>query len=257
MSEPIPETVLSGENAPPKRIALLACEVFAGEIAMVEAEAGARIVRRGMFEIGLHDRPDILRATLQEAVDTMDACEGIDAVVLAYGLCGLGTAGLRAGSHPLVIPRAHDCITVFLGSKERYARRQAECPGCYYYTPGWNRARRVPGPEREAALRADFAARFDPEDVDFLMENEKAVWASYHTSTYIRGGTTEDEIESEYTRCCASALGWKFEEIAGDTRLLHDLLRGPWDDARFQIVPPGQVLGHSPDDAIMKSSAPK
>jgi hypothetical protein len=31
-------------------------------------------------------------------------------VVLAYGLCGGATAGLRAGSIPLVVPRAHDCI---------------------------------------------------------------------------------------------------------------------------------------------------
>ena len=257
MNEPVPEALMPGDGGQPPPIALLACEVFAGEIAMVEAAAGARIVGRKMFEIGLHDRPDILRATLQEAVNAMDETVGIEAVVLAYGLCGLGTAGLRAGRHPLVIPRAHDCITVFLGSKERYARRQVECPGCYYYTPGWNRARRVPGPEREAALRADFAARFDPEDVDFLMENEKTVWASYHTSTYIRGGTAADDAEVAYTRRCASALGWRFEEIPGDTRLLAQLLRGPWDDTRFQIVPPGQVLGHSPDDAIMKSIDPK
>lgn len=246
----------SGDSVPLPRVGLLACEVFADEIEQVAA-SGARIVVRKMFEIGLHDRPDGLRAVLQQAVTEIDARDDLDAVVLAYGLCGLGTAGLRAGRYPLVIPRAHDCLTVFMGSKERYAQRQSGCPGCYYYTPGWNRARRVPGPEREAALRADFAARFGPDDVDFLMESEHELWASYHTSTYIRTGTPEDGREAEYARRCASSLGWTFEEIVGDPRLLHDLLCGPWDDARFQIVPPGQVLGHSADDAIMKSTDPK
>ena len=33
---------------------------------------------------------------------------------------------------------------MFLGSKEAYAAHQRSCPSCYYYTPGWNRARRVP-----------------------------------------------------------------------------------------------------------------
>jgi hypothetical protein len=257
MNEPTPELPSAAASDFPPRVGLLACEVFAREIGIAEAESGARILCRKMFEIGLHDRPDVLRATLQESVDSMDEEAGLDAVVLAYGLCGLGTAGLRAGRHPLVIPRAHDCITVLLGSKESYARRQRECPGCFYYTPGWNRARRVPGPEREAALRAEFAARFDPEDVEFLLESEKSLWASYHTSTYIRGGTAEDEAESAYTRRCASALGWRFEEIEGNTRLLCDLLRGPWDESRFQIVPPGAMLGHSTDEAIMKTIPPK
>ena len=38
---------------------------------------------------------------------------------------------------PLVIPRAHDCITLFLGSKERYTKRFEESPGTYYYSSGW------------------------------------------------------------------------------------------------------------------------
>ena len=49
----------------------------------------------------------------------MDARTDIEAIVLAYGLCGRGTAGLRPLRHKLVIPRAHDCITVFMGNCKR------------------------------------------------------------------------------------------------------------------------------------------
>jgi hypothetical protein len=235
-------------------IALIACEVFKSEIELL-AEDAEHIAEKRFFEIGLHDRPDEMRVRLQKEVAEMDRRDDIEAIVLAYGLCGCGTAGLRAGRHPLVIPRAHDCITVFLGSKEKYAERQSACPGCYHYTPGWNRARRVPGPERLAALREEFAKQFDPDDVDFLMESERAMWTSYDTSTFIDLGTPEAEQEAVYTKQCADWLGWKFEHLKGDPALLRDLLSGPWDEARYQIIRPGFKLAHSPDDAVMRADA--
>ena len=205
------------------------------------------------FEIGLHDNPDRLRATLQEHVDAVDARDDIDAIVLAYGLCGRGTVGLKTRRHRLVFPRAHDCITVFLGSKETYASHQRRCPTCYYYTPGWNRARRVPGPDRVEKMRAEYAAKFEPDDVDFLLEAERDQWALHDTATYIDLGTVDAATEADYARSCAQSLGWKFEHIHGDPALLRDLLWGRWDDGRFQIIEPGRQLGHAPDDRIMRA----
>lgn len=232
--------------------ALIACEVFRDEIAMLATgTAGLRATR--WLEIGLHDRPDVMRGALQAAVDEMDGRDDIGVIVLAYGLCGLGTAGLRAGRHPLVIPRAHDCITVFLGSKDVYAGRQQACPGCHHYTPGWNRARRVPGPERLEMLRGEFGRRFGPDEAAFLLESEREAWAAYDTATFIDLGTSNADAEAGHAERCAEWLGWKFERVRGDPKLLHDLLHGPWDDARFQTVAPGCRLGHSPDDAVMRS----
>jgi hypothetical protein len=238
----------------PSRLALLACDVFEQEIAC--HGSGLAPVATEWFEMGLHDRPDTLRATLQAAIDRLDARDDIDAVVLAYGLCGRGAAGLRAGRHPLVIPRAHDCITVFLGSKERYAEHQKSCPSCYYYTPGWNRKRRVPGPERLDWLKQQFTEKFAPDDVDFLVDTERQAWAMHDTATYLHLGTPDAAREAAYARSCADWLGWKFEPIEGDPALLRDLLEGRWDDARFQIVPPGSTLGHAADDSILRVIPP-
>jgi hypothetical protein len=225
----------------PASIALLACEVFNAEIDMLSAGL-THIAIRLDFEIGLHDRPDEMRRTLQTTIDGLDARDDISAIVLAYGLCGRGTAGLHARRHPLVMPRAHDCITVLLGSSEQHARRQLACPGCHHYSPGWNRARRVPGPDRLDALRREYSARFDPEDVEFLLESEKAVWASHHTATFIDLGTPDAQAEAAYAAMCADWLGWDFEHLRGDPALLRDLLRGPWDDPRFLVVPPGAEI---------------
>ena len=249
---PLPE-----QHSPttPPRVALLACSVFESEIAVHASQTTGVTITR-FLEMGLHDRPDRLRAALQEEITALDALADLDAIVLAYGLCGMGTAGLRAGRHPLVIPRAHDCITVFLGSKEKYAAHQLACPTCYYYTPGWNRNRRVPGPERLESTRAELAERFAPDDVEFLLESERETWAQHDTATFIDLGTPDAPAAADYARHCAAWLGWKFEHINGDPTLLRDLLHGPWDDARFQVVPPGSILAHSPDEAILRCNPP-
>lgn len=245
---------LSGSCRPPARVVLLACEVFADEIALY-AQGAVHIVETRWFEIGLHDRPDQLRATLQSHLDEVAVRTDIEAVVLAYGLCGRGTAGLRAARHPLVIPRAHDCISVFMGSKEAYAAHQRRCPTCYYYTPGWNRARRIPGPEMLELMRAELALRFDADDVEFLMESEREQLAMHDTASYLDLGTANAQVEADYAQSCATWLGWKFEHLPGDPTLLKDLLWGNWDPGRFQIIEPGMQLGHAPDESILRAEA--
>lgn len=242
------------EKTPPARIALLACAVFEKEIAMISEQEGAlQIIETRFFEMGLHDQPDVLRSTLQQQIDELDALENIDTIALAYGLCGCGTAGLHPSKHPIVIPRGHDCITVFLGSKERYAQHQSQCAGCMYYTPGWNRGRRVPGPDKLKVLEKELLEKFDPDDVEFLIESEQEAWAMHDTATYIDLGTDDAESEATYAEDCSKWLGWKFQRLEGDPSLLRDLLRGPWENDRFQIIHPGEQLAHSPNAMVMKS----
>ena len=239
---------------PTPRIALLACQVFEREIALY-ADGASHIAETRYFEVGLHDRSDKLRETLQSALDALDAREDIDAIVLAYGLCGCGTAGLAAHRHKFVIPRAHDCIAVFMGSKERYAEQQRSCPSCYYYTPGWNRELRVPGPERLEALRVELAKQFDEDNVDFLIETEREAWALHDTAFYIDLGTDDAETEAEYAKRCAAWLGWRFERMRGDPLLLRDLLWGNWDAERFQVIEPGSRLANAGDEGIMRAES--
>ncbi len=237
-------------SPPPPRLAVLACSVFEREFEVVAA--GARhIVEMRWFEVGLHDQPDRLRATLQAELNILDTRDGIDAIVLAYGLCGRGTAGLRSSRHPLVLPRAHDCVTLFMGSKEAYAAHQRRCPTCYYYTPGWNRARRVPGPDRLGQLRAGFSERFEPDDVEFLIETEQAQWLLHDRATFLDLGTADATTEAEYARSCAASLGWSFEHLRGDPALLRDLLWGRWTEHRFLRVEPGLEVYHVADDTIV------
>jgi len=233
------------------RFVLISCSVFEKEIELHGGKA-EHITETLYFEMGLHDRPNVLRSTLQQQIDAFDDRDDIDAIILAYGLCGCGTAGLKSKRHRIVIPRGHDCITVFLGSKELYAKHQKACSGCMYYTPGWNQGRRVPSPERLESFKEELLEKFDEDDVEFLLESEQSTWAMHDTATYIDLGTDDADTEATYAENCSKWLGWKFEHIKGDPTLLRDLLRGRWDSDRFQIIEPGEQLAHSPDSRIMK-----
>ncbi len=77
-----------------------------------------------------------MSAKLKEVLAAVDETK-YDAVLLGYALCSNGLVGLTAGKIPLVLPRAHDCITLFLGSKERYLDYFQAHTGVYFKTSGW------------------------------------------------------------------------------------------------------------------------
>src|SRR3972149_3209798 len=112
------------------RLRAVSCDVLARPIYLCAARS-PHIVDVAFLRRGLHNEPPDLRARLQAEIDA--AGSDYDAVVLAYGLCGGATAGLRAGRVPLVVPRAHDCITIFLGSRERYGEQFGAPPGTYWH----------------------------------------------------------------------------------------------------------------------------
>jgi hypothetical protein len=238
--------------SPPPAIAVIACRVLEDEIAALTQEA-THIVRREFLEVGLHDQPGVLRTLLAAAIDRAEADPAVQQLVLVYGLCGLALVDLSPRRCPLVVARAHDCITLFLGSKERYAAVMRDEPGTYWYTPGWNKARRVPGPEREVQLRAEYTAKFGAEEAEALLEMERAAFAQHSTAGYTDLGLSGEDGNRRYAEGCAKYLGWRFQDHAGDATLLRDLLHGPWDSERFLVVHPGERISHTADAGIIRA----
>ena len=118
------------------RLRLISCEIFYREMCHVVARS-PHTVDVEFLPKGLHDvSSEEMRARLQAALDRIDNSP-YDAVLLGYGLCNNGIAGLRAPLRPLVVPRAHDCITLFLGSAARHAEYSQTHPGVFFETTGW------------------------------------------------------------------------------------------------------------------------
>jgi hypothetical protein len=231
------------------RYHVIACHVLWRELCHF-ASLSPHVFTFNFVKQGLHNTPELLKVQLQTAVD--EAPEECDAVLLGYGLCSNGAAGVVARSKPLVIPRAHDCITFFLGSKERYREYFDAHPGTYWYTPGWIECSLQPGLERYNFLRRDYVEKYGEDNADYLMEMEQGWMKEYSNAAYIDLGFSDTVRFKEYTRECAQWLGWKTDELQGDSRMIQAFVGGEWDSDRFLIVEPGQTIVASHDAMVIK-----
>lgn len=233
--------------------ALLACDVFEEEIASLLAQTGIpmpRVIR--WLEMGLHDHPSDLRAKVQEVIAEIETDPEVGIILLAYGQCGNGLSGVRAGRCPLVLPRAHDCISILLGGIDPHANALKDEPGTYFYSPGWIRGKRVPGPDRWEQIKQTYTERYpdDPELVLELMDVDRELFQHHRRAAYI-DITNNSEAES-YCRDCARHLGWDFVRMRGDASFLRDLLSGNHSPARFLIAQAGEVLSPDPGGSTIQ-----
>lgn len=187
-----------------------------------------------VLDFGLHSNPDKLRQALQRGID---ACAPtIETVLLGFGLCAKAVVGLQTGNRTIVVPKADDCITIFLGSEDRYRQQQRNEPGTLYLTKGWIEAG-TPLDEQRNIM----AKKYGEEKAAFLF---KKMLRGYKRVAFINTGNYELEKYRIRSQEIARHLDLRCEEIEGDRTLVKKLLGGLWDDD-FVVAPPGHMLGLS------------
>ncbi len=242
------------------RLLALTCEVLARAVYLGAARS-PHVVDVRLNRRGLHDDPPNLRTVLQEAIDGIGA--PYEAVALAYGLCGGATAGLRAGAIPLVVPRAHDCITLFLGSRARYATEFADHPGTYWYVGDYlertsdGSAFAGVGAVSDAVARAtyeEYVEKYGADNAAYLMETLGAWRDHYDRAAFVDLGIGGEAAAVEaQARDEADRRGWRFEKLAGNLVLVKRLLDGNWDPADFLVLQPGERLAMAYDETVIRA----
>jgi len=250
------------------RYAFIGCDVLFREACLAAARSSA-VLDFVMLPQGLHNTPAELRARVQREVDRLDRgpeyveaentqelpAPKYDAILLGYALCSNGVVGITAHRVPLVIPRGHDCITLLLGSMQAYSDYFASHRGIYWYSSGWIERTMQPGPDRYALTRAHYAEQYGEDNADYLMEMEQGWYKEYHWATYINWDLPTADHDRAYTKACADYLGWQYDEVQGDPRLMYDFLDGAWDEERFLTVRPGECIEPTHDPTIVKACA--
>lgn len=240
------------------RLYIISCEVFCREFWTLASES-RHLIDLTFRPFGLHDTPELLRERLQQAID--DVLPGrYDYILIGYGLCCRGIAGLVARETPLVLVRAHDCITFFMGSKERYLHQFTDHPGTYYYTSGWierkdghaeqGHLRLLKDVERRARFER-YKERYGEDNAQYLIEMETQWLSQYKRAALIDLDIGNTELYREFVQGVAVTHGWAYEEIPGDTRLMKRFLDGDWDPDTFLVVPPGQRVIETHDADII------
>ncbi|HOQ06656.1 MAG TPA: DUF1638 domain-containing protein [Clostridiales bacterium] len=225
------------------RFRMISCEVFA-RLAYRTAAESPHTVDIEFTRLRSHVNPHQLRREIQAAIDSTP--EDYDAILLGYGLCGNSTAGIRARSIPLVIPRAHDCCTIFLGSREAFLEHFGQCPSaqwysaCYYERLGGWYTDCAAGvtTSGQAEYMEELIRQYGEENARYIMEmmapkNEVGFLTFIEIDGFDDPGVRDSFIE--YAR--GSGKDTRF--IKGSTRLIDALVNGDWNEEEYLIVPPG------------------
>jgi len=117
-----------------KNIAVV-CEVMKDDFIKMSKNKKDNNMEYIFLEQQLHNTPDIMRKRLQEEIDKVD--DNYGKIILGYGLCSNGVTGLVSEKHEIIIPKVDDCISLFLGSRQRYMEEFKKDPATYYLCKGW------------------------------------------------------------------------------------------------------------------------
>ena len=231
------------------KLKLIACEVFTREIGLCTAHS-PHTIDVEFTKKNAHDNANKLRQILQEKIYESDE-EGYDAIILGIGLCGNSTAGLRAGKTRLIMPRAHDCCTVFLGSKNRFkeifeTRPSTPFTSAGYMERGTTLMHEASGFASEFGLKQSFQ-----EYVEIYGEdNARYLWETLHEN--LENNNKEivfiDIPELSHLGYAEKAREWAkdnnkdFIYEKGSIEVIKKLLNGEWNDEEFLTVLPGQKI---------------
>jgi hypothetical protein len=238
---------------------VIACEVLAREVYLAAATS-PHMVDVELVAKGLHDTPEFLRAELQRRIDAQEG-QKYDAVVLVYGLCGNSTLGLTARAKPVVLVRAHDCITLYLGSRERYSDEFIAHPGTYYYSddyverseraePGALTALGAGSDSRVQATYEEYVRLYGEDNAAYLMEVMGAWQEHYHRAAYIDMRIAEVPLHRQQASEEAERRGWTFADLKGDHSLVRRLVHGQWD-GDYLVLQPGERVAVTYRDDIL------
>ena len=229
------------------RLKLIACEMLSREM----CAAIARSPQQVDFEFlpkALHELGRGMHASLQDAVDAVDA-DIYDAILLGYALCGNGVDGLVSRTLPNVIPRAHDCIALLMGSRDRYREYFERNPGVYFRSTGWlERGESVAQPGYSLQ---ELTEKYGEDNGRYLYDQLNGHRSAYRQLTYIRTGLEPDGRFERQARAEAERRGWRFDLVEGSLCLFESLLRGDWDDRDFLVVPPGWRVRARYDEGVL------
>lgn len=209
---------------------VIACRVMQAELDEVRgSDPSVEIV---YLDQALHRTPGKMPSLIQEQIDRVS--DYAERVILGYGLCSNGVAGVKAGQQDLIVPRAHDCIAILMGSCTAYNARFAERPGTHYLSRGWLAECKDP----LGVTEGEYTERVGREMAVWVMQEELK---HYTHITLIKSGNVEPCLV-EQARRNATFFGKRYEEIPGSMDYFRKIVDGPYDPADFFIIPPGGTI---------------
>ena len=243
---------------------LISCNVFQREASWCIARS-PHIIDAEYTELGEHARSNGLRHLIQSKIDATETSgKNYDAILVLFGLCGNATVGLQARKTQLVMPRAHDCCTILLGSRAKFTEHFGDAPSTPFSSAGYlERGEYFLRTNDDGAAMVTTGDAFKALVAKYGEEDAKYIWAEMHPNlgndkaVFIDLPQTSHLGYAEQFQAKAEAAGKRAVKLPGDIRLIESLIAGNWDPKEYLVVPPASAVEGVYDwDEVIRAKKP-
>jgi Protein of unknown function (DUF1638). len=207
---------------------IIACEVMKEEILSM---GSIKDVEFEFVSMDFHLYPKKLKVELQNIIDRSN---GYNRIILAFGLCGGASNGLKANDSTLIIPKVHDCISVFLYDSTKCVCDFKKEKGTFYLSSGWMIT--------EKSILSDHKKILEKYGEKKAFSILKRMYEDYKKVLFIKTGSSSENEVIAQSKEIANLFDAKYEIIKGKTDFIEKILKGPWDDKNFINIAPGELL---------------
>lgn len=237
---------------------LICCEVFTRE-ACISIFESKNTVDVEFTKKASHEFPENLNKLIQQIIDKTEAQGGYDAVLLGFGLCGNAALGLKSKSIPLVIPRAHDCCTIFLGSKQKFLTYFKDNLSKVWSSTGYMERGDSYIRQSETGKLLGLDRSYEEFVEKYGEEDAKYIWETLHPDyndnelVFIDIPETSKLGYLDILKETAKKESKTVRVIPGDMKLIKNLVNGDWNQEEFLVVPPSMEIKPAYDyDEVVK-----
>lgn len=228
---------------------LISCNVFQREASWCIART-PHTIDSEYTELGEHARSAGLRQIIQDRIDATEVSgKTYDAILLLFGLCGNATVDLKANRTQLVIPRAHDCCTILLGSRGKFVEHFGDAPSTPFSSVGYlERGDYFLRTTDNGTTGVETGDAFEHLVEKYGEEDARYIWAEMHPDHGDSKAVFIDLPETSHLgyaakfKAKAAAAGKQAVQLPGDIRLIANLLNGEWDPKEYLVVPPAAAI---------------
>lgn len=243
---------------------LISCNVFQREASWCIART-PHVIDPEYTELGEHARSAGLRELIQSRIDATEASgRNYDAILVLFGLCGNATVGLRARRTKLVMPRAHDCCTILLGSRAKFVEHFGDAPSTPFSSVGYlERGSYFLRTNDDGGSSVQLGDSYQALVDKYGEEDAKYIWSEMHPENHAAKAVFIDLPETshlglaEQFKAKAAEAGKEAVKLEGNIRLISNLINGDWDPQEYLTVPPaGEIEGVYDWDEVVRVKKP-
>lgn len=212
---------------------ILSCPTLKGELESALHQQGSQ-AKVTYLPATLHGEMQKIRPTLQGIID---GNKEFDRIVILLSGCGGSTAGIKATTAEVIIPKTHDCLDILLSRRDT-CEVESRDPVGIYMTGSWYEY------HMKTLLNADKMI----EDLGYEAAAKKLreIFGTFNKFYIIDTGVFDVEVVKRGLASLLKILDGTLTIVPGEYGILHRVAADEMTSEHFNITPKGGITPEIP-----------